>query len=110
MIIKNNGCLTPEQCEEINKSNELLNLDVHIKSEDTKSNPGMKGLSKLCLNNLWGKFGQRASLDNYELINNHNKFIRRITDDKINTKAIHIINSNCVELRYTHDTDYDIEA
>ena len=62
------------------------------------------------MNSWWGKFGQLASLDNYELINNHNQFLRLITNDKINTKAIHIINNGCVELRYNHDIDYDIEA
>ena len=70
----------------------------------------MKALSKLCLNSFGGRIGQRASLDNYDLISNHNKFLRLITNDEINAKAIHIINSDCVELRYNHDTDYDIET
>ena len=84
--ITNNGFLTPDQCEEINEDNELWNIDVNRKSEDTKDNPGMKALSKRCLNSLWGKFGQRACLDNYELINDHNRFIRPMTNDKINKK------------------------
>ena len=65
--IQNNGFLTPEQCNEINESHKKKNLDVHIKSEDTKSNPGMKALSKLCLNSLWGKFGQRSGLDSWDI-------------------------------------------
>ena len=59
---------------------------MNIRSDDTKSNPEMKALSKLCLNSLWGKFGQRAALDNYDLLNNHNNLLRLITNDKINTK------------------------
>ena len=60
----------------------------------------MKALAKLCLNSLWGKFGQRVCLDEYEFINDYNRLLCKLSNDKINTKTIHIINHNCVELRY----------
>ena len=39
---QNNGFLTPEECDKMNKAHKLLNMDVHINFEDTKSNPEMK--------------------------------------------------------------------
>ena len=69
----------------------------------------MKALAKLCLNSLWGKFGQRVCLDEYEFINDYNRLLCKLSNDKINTKTIHIINNNCVELRYNKQFDYEEE-
>jgi hypothetical protein len=70
----------------------------------------MKQLAKICLNSLWGKFGQRSTLDSYEYVNEWNRLLLNITNSKIKTNSWHIINDNCVELRYTEDMDYHIEA
>jgi len=59
---------------------------------------------------LWGKFGQRTTLDSYEYINEWNRLLLNLTNDKIKTNSWHIINDSCVELRYTEDSDYHIEA
>ena len=101
--------ITPEECDIINEEHSKINLNVHIKSENTGKNPGMKALAKLCLNSLWGKFGQRVCLDEYEFINDYNRLLCKLSNDKINTKTIHIINNNCVELRYNKQFDYEEE-
>lgn len=64
----------------------------------------------MCLNSVWGKFGQRANLDRYEYITEWNRLLLQLNDDKRQTKTWHTINQNCVELRYQDDIDYDIEA
>ena len=70
----------------------------------------MKQLAKICLNSLWGKFGQRSTLDSYEYVNEWNRLLLNLTNDKTKTNFWHIINKNCVELRYSEDMDYHIEA
>jgi hypothetical protein len=70
----------------------------------------MKALSKLCLNSLWGKFGQRVELDGYEFFDNRNKLAAMLADNKVKTKAWHIISENFVELRYSEDINYNVEA
>ena len=35
---------------------------VSLDSEKIEKNPGLRALAKLCLNSLWGKFGQRLNL------------------------------------------------
>ena len=109
MKIQNNKHYTAEECERINKTHTDLGLNIHIRSEDTTKNPGMKALSKLCLNSLWGKFGQRVELDSYDHFSEWNKLLAILTNDKVKTKAWHIITDRCVELRYTEDINYDIE-
>jgi len=69
----------------------------------------MKALAKLCLNSLWGKFGQRTQLDSYDFMTQWNKLLSKMTDEKVKTKSWHIISENCVELRYTEDINYDVE-
>jgi len=70
----------------------------------------MKQLAKICLNSLWGKFAQRSTLDSYEYITEWRRLLLHINDNKIKTNSWHIINENCVELRFTEDINYNIEA
>ena len=32
---------------------------IDLNPEDIKPNPGKRAVAKICLNSLWGKFGQR---------------------------------------------------
>jgi hypothetical protein len=50
------------------------------------------------------------TLDSYEYVTEWNRLLLQLTNDKIKTNTWHIINEQCVELRYTDDIDYDIEA
>jgi hypothetical protein len=108
--IENNQHYSPEECEHINKSHQAMGFNFVIKSENTCKNPGMKQLAKICLNSLWGKFGQRTTLDSYEYITEWNRLLLQLTNSNIKTNNWHIINEHCVELRYSDDIDLNIEA
>jgi hypothetical protein len=112
MKICNSGIKTLDQCEKLNKEHQELGLNIHIKSEETYDNPGMKQIAKICLNSLWGKFGQRSNLPQYEFYHEHNYagFLRKILNDKITTKTWDIINETCVELQYEEDGECIIDA
>ena len=71
--IENNQQYTPEECEHINKSHQTMGFNFVIQSENTQENPGMQQLANICLNSLWGKFGQRTTLDSYEEITEWNR-------------------------------------
>jgi len=73
-------------------------------------NPGLRHLAKICLNSLWGKFGQRTKLAYYEFIYDYSQLLAKMNDPKIQTKEWHIINKNCVELKYQEDDNINIEA
>ena len=96
----NSGVKTAEECEKLNEEHRRLGLNIVIKPEETANNPGMKAIAKLCLNSLWGKFGQRANLDSYDFYDDkhYNQFINKLLSNKITTKGWEIVNENCVEL------------
>ena len=62
----NSGELNQEQCDEINTAHQKLGLNIEIKPEETTDNKGLRQIAKISLNSLWGKFGQRSTLPQYE--------------------------------------------
>lgn len=45
-------------------------------------NPGMRAIAKLCLNSLWGKFGQRTNMGASEVISTKEEFFKIIYNPK----------------------------
>jgi hypothetical protein len=105
MKIKISGIMTDEECQEVNEYHKNLGFKFEIEKEDCKKNPGLRMISKICLNSLWGKFGQRADLESYEFMDNYNDLLKKITDPKLETTRWDIINENCVELRFKEDRE-----
>ena len=106
----NAGVKTAEECQQLNEAHRQLGLNIVIQPEETCKNPGMKEISKLCLNSLWGKFGQRPDLDSYDFIDNYNIFINKLLSTKIETKSWEILNDNCVEHHYNEKKEDIIES
>ena len=105
MKIENSGAMTDEECIEVNEYHKNLGFKFEIKKEDCKKNPGLRMISKICLNSLWGKFGQRADLESYEFINNYNNLLQKITNPKLETTRWDIINENCIQLRFKENQE-----
>ena len=63
MKICNGGVMTAEEYQHLNETHRQLGLHIVIQPGETCKDPGMKEVAKLCLNSLWGKFGQRPDLD-----------------------------------------------
>ena len=63
MKIENSGVKNQEECEELNAYHKRLGFSFEIKPENTCKNPGLRQVAKICLNSLWGKFGQRCGMD-----------------------------------------------
>ena len=72
MQIENTKNYTKEEVDEINKYHESIGLSIDLDHTKCKKNPGMRAISKLFLNSLWGKFGQSSTLDQREFINDYN--------------------------------------
>jgi hypothetical protein len=71
----------------------------------------MKQLANMCLNSLWGNVGQRNTLDSFGYMTDWDRLILQLDNNsKIKTNEWHSINEQCVELRFSDDTDYNIEA
>ncbi len=63
-------------------------------------NPGMRAVAKLCLNSLWGKFGQRGNKKQTKFISKVDDFYKHITNDKIDDFDFNIINDDIIEINY----------
>jgi hypothetical protein len=60
------GELTPEQHAE---KSEICRARYGFELGECSDNPGARGVSKLFLNSLWGKFAQRVELPRFEYVN-----------------------------------------
>ena len=77
MKTENTQFYTPEECEEINKGFQDKGLDINIVSANTCDNPGLRGVAKLFLNSLWGKFGNRKIMTDLEDVRLFNNLTRK---------------------------------
>ena len=66
MKIENSGKMNQQQCDEVNEYHDRLGFNFKIKPEDTEFSPGVRQVAKICLNSLWGKFGQRSTMTEYD--------------------------------------------
>ena len=84
MKIENSGVKPQKECDEVNEYHKRLGFDFVINPENTISNPGLRQVAKICLNSLWGKFGQRCGMDDYDFFFDYNTLIQHFVDnDKI---------------------------
>jgi len=89
-------------------------LDIVIKPEETSDNPGMKALAKLCLNSLWGKFGQRSDLPKSETCTSIADVNRLIHNKEITNCRVEAYDVDSkrpwVEIRYKKASPFDSPA
>ena len=85
--VENSGKMTQEECDKVNQAHKDLGFEFEIKPEDTRKNPGLRAIAKLCLNSLWGKFGQRANLSSYDFYYDYNKLLLKMNDNTVKDKS-----------------------
>ena len=73
-----------------------------IQLDKTKidKNSGLRAIAKLCLNSLWGKFGQRTNMKQTEIITTKAQFIEIITNEKYDNINWIELNNNKMEISY----------
>ena len=80
-----------------------------IELEDISFNKGLRFISKLCLNSLWGKFGQADKLFKKEYVTDPGRFYKMITDDTINIQSITFLNTTQYQ-RDSNANERDLNA
>ena len=73
-------------------------LDISI--EKFEYNAGLRSIAKLCLNSLWGKFGQRSNMSQTKYITDASEFYEILLDDKLSNKDFNFIDENMVQMTY----------
>ena len=61
---------TGEGCtyKSVDEYRSIVKSKLGIELGEIKYNPGMRAIAKLCLNSLWGKFGQRNNMKQTEYV------------------------------------------
>ena len=73
-------------------------LDIDI--EKFEFNAGLRSITKLCLNSLWGKFGQRSNISQTKYVTEVSEFYEILLDDKLDKKNFQFINDDMVQMTY----------
>jgi hypothetical protein len=65
-----------------------------------ENNPGKRAVAKICLNSLWGKFGQRQNMGATEYVTDVKRFYEILLDEKLDNIRINDINENILQIDY----------
>ena len=85
-----------------NKVKKNLDIDLGKLNE----NSGLRAIAKMCLNSLWGKFGQRNNMNQCKYVTDINEFYQVVLDDTIDNLNINFINEEMVQLSYTYKDQF----
>ena len=78
---------------------------VHLNKNNIKHNPGSRAVAKLCLNNLWGKLGQRSNMSTSEFIRHPREFFDLLTSEKI--QECLVVNEDCIFVKYKNNKGFE---
>lgn len=79
---------------------------IRLDPKKIEKNPGLRSLSKLCLNSFWGKFGQRSTLSNTVYCTEPSEYYDTVFDETINLQDVNFISPFLVSLTYRKLDDY----
>ena len=80
------------------------NLDIEL--GELCENEGLRAISKMCLNSLWGKFGQRNNMTQCKYVTDINEFYQVVLNDKIDNLNMNFINEEMVQMSYTYKDQF----
>jgi hypothetical protein len=63
-------------------------MGIHLEKDNVKLNEGKRACAKLCLNNLWGRFGMRSFNNNKEIIRTREDVYRILKTKGINQETV----------------------
>lgn len=66
----------------------VVKENLGIKLGKIENNPGKRAVAKICLNSLWGKFGQRQNMGATEYVIDVKRFYEILLDEKLDNIRI----------------------
>src|SRR5436190_19772438 len=85
-----------------------LGMSIDLDVSKIEDNPGKRAVAKICLNSLWGKFGQRQNMSQTKYVTDPTEFYKILLDDRLETTNLTLVNDNIVQMSY-HMKDHYIE-
>ena len=71
-----------------------------------QKNPGRKAVAKICLNSLWGKFGQRNNLTQSVVVTEVKEFYRYILNEKYDKVTLQILTEEMVLVNFNYKNEF----
>lgn len=75
-------------------------LDITLENDKVIDNPGKRAVAKACLNNFWGKFGQRIIKSETKYVSKIQQYYAILLDDRIDIKSLNFLNEKMVQMTY----------
>ena len=80
------------------------NLDIELGK--LCENSELRAIAKMCLNSLWGKFGQRNNMNQCKYVTDINEFYQIVLNDTIDNLNINFINEEMVQMNYSYKDQF----
>ena len=84
----------------IDEFRRIVKERLDIKLGEIKLNEGKRKIAKLCLNSLWGKFGQRLNLTQTSYVKEPKEFYGVLLDDTVDDLNIQFLTDEMVQMSY----------
>ena len=103
--IKQEASGFPDWCKTVSDEEKYIrdyhkNQGILLDRSKIEVNPGLRAIAKLCLNSLWGKFGQRLNMPKNEIISDNCKFTKIMFNDEYTGQAWTMIDEHRMEMTY----------
>ena len=91
-----------ENCtyKSIDEFKKIVKERLDIELGKIKHNEGKRQIAKLCLNSLWGKFGQRLNLTQTNYVTKPKEFFGILLDDTVDDLNIQFLTDEMVQTNY----------
>ena len=80
---------------------------IQLEYNKIEKNPGLRTLTKMMLNSMWGKFGQRLNKTQVQTFHDPQTFHQFLDTDTMDVRHVSVINDDMVEVHYQYQ-DQDI--
>ena len=81
------------------------NEGIQLDSDNMKPNPGMKAISKLFLNSLWGRFGLNSNKTQHKLLTNASELFELFLNDQYVVQDVNFLNENVAQAFFSKNND-----
>jgi hypothetical protein len=95
---------SPFNCPEEEYRQKARSLGIEL--DQLAANPGLRFIAKICLNSLWGKFGQSLKIKQNEYIDNQKDFYNVILSDKIENLSLAFLTDRVVYCSYEKKDEF----
>ena len=87
-----------EKADEENYRKSALSIGITL--GEIKDNPGLRFISKICLNSLWGRFCMNLKHKESKYVTTNSELVKLISDERYENFNMITINDNLIEVQY----------